>query len=193
MHAACLLLVATVAAAPAKETPDLRCGGYCLYVGLKALDYPVGSYDEIEQKLGQPSATEGYSLAQLQNVAKDYGAHTLGVSTTPERLSWRAGRFVCIAHIDGNHFINIAEVGENTARLVDPPREYTLPLDTLRTRWDGKALLLAREPLLAEEDLSGPFPWRWIVAGLVVVGLVGSTWAVLGRRSSAGKPVSAGR
>lgn len=190
-----LLVVAVLAAIPTKPVPkpapDLRCGGYCLYVGLRALDYPISSYDEIERRLGQPTAVSGYSLGQLNGVAKDFGVQTLGVSTTPERLAQRPGRFVALAHIDGNHFVNIAGVDNGAARIIDPPREYSLPVDTLRTRWDGTALLLSREPLLAEEKVGGLPSWSWVAAALAGVAVVVGAWAYLSRRKPAGLPTSA--
>ena len=163
------------------QTPDLRCGSYCLYVSLKALDLPVGSFDELQQRLGQPSPATGYSLAQLKEAAESYGARTLGVETTPENLRRRPGRFACIAHLDGNHFVNIYDVDEKEAWIIDPPRRYTIPLDTLSIRWDGTALLLAREPLLAEEDLPREVPWLTIAAVCAAVLLLGAVvWMVRG-------------
>lgn len=156
--------------------PDLKCGSQCLYVSLKALDLPVGSFSDLEAKLGQPSVA-GYSMGQLDEAAKAFGAQTLGVETTPENLRRRPGRFACIALVDKNHFVNIAEVDEKHAHVIDPPRDYKLPLATLRARWDGKALLVSNEPLLAEEDLPGP-PNRWIAwaAGGLLIAAAASVW-----------------
>lgn len=139
--------------------PNLRCGSYCLYVSLEALDIPVKSFSELEGKLGQPGRA-GYSLAQLDEVARSYGAQTLGVETTIENLRRRPGRFACIARIDGNHFVNVADLLDGEAYIVDPPdRDYRVPVDTLRTRWDGTALLISAEPLVAEEALNRGFGW----------------------------------
>lgn len=164
----CLVLM--FAGAPeSDQPPDLRCGSYSLYISLKALEFPVGSFDEIEEKLGQPTLA-GYSLGQLDEVARSYGAHTLGVQTTIENLQRRSGRFACIARFDGTHFVNIAQIGEKTAYIIDAPRkDHTLPLDALRTRWDGKALLISNEPLVPEDALQGR-SHLWAVSALVGAG-----------------------
>jgi ABC-type bacteriocin/lantibiotic exporter with double-glycine peptidase domain len=140
--------------------PDLRCGSYCLYVSLKALDFPLASLSELESKLGQPSAA-GYSMGQLAEAAQSCGAETLGVETNFDNLRRRPGPFACIALVDEHHFVNIAGIDDTYAHIIDPPRDYNLPLDTLRSQWDGKALLIAKEPLLAEEDLPRPAS-RWV-------------------------------
>lgn len=172
MNAVLSVLVAASLLQADVSPPDLKCGSQCLYVSLKALDFPVGSFAELEAKLGQPSAA-GYSMGQLSEAAKLYGAEVLGVETTFENLRRRPGRFACIALISKSHFVNFADVEDQQTYVIDPPRDYKLPLDTLRTRWDGKALLISHEPLLSEEDLPRPFP-RWILfsgVGILVIGV----------------------
>ncbi len=165
-----LLLIAFAQTKSPAQTVDLRCGGYCLYVSLKGLDFPVANYDELEKKLGQPTKA-GYSMAQLEKIAKEYGAQTLGVQTSVENLLLRPGRFACIALIEGNHFVNLAAIEEGTMSIIDAPRSNSVPLVTLSSIWDGKALLISPDPLLAEEDLPMPFPWMtlWMVIGAIAV------------------------
>ena len=179
MYGLVTLLAAATLLQTADAPPDLRCGSYCLYISLKALDLPLASLAELEAKLGQPSAA-GYSMGQLAEIAQSFGAETLGVETNFDNLRRRPGRFACIALVDKHHFVNIAVVDATHAHIIDPPRDYDLPLDTLRSQWDGKALLVSREPLLAEEDLPQPTP-RWLaytLGGLLVVasGALGSKW-----------------
>lgn len=159
--------------------PDLKCGSQCLYVSLKALDIPVGSFSELEAKLGQPTA-QGYSMGQLADAAESFGAKTLGVETTFDNLRRRPSRFACMALVDNHHFVNLTEVGDTHVHVIDPPRDYTLPLETLRSMWDGKALLISNEALLAEEDLPRP-PQRWI-AWLVLILLGAAAAAVWVKR-----------
>ena len=172
-----VVLTLSLSQAP-EQGSDLRCGSFCLYVSLKALDFSVASFEEVEQRLGPPGGV-GYSLGQLDEVAKDYGAYTLGVQTSPENLRRRPGRFACIARLDEAHFVNIAEIEDREAYVVDPPRrDFRLPLDTLRARWDGTALLISPDPLVPEEDLPRDFP---LLLVLVLVGggmlaVVGFTW-----------------
>jgi len=161
-------LLAVADPAPA-NVPNLRCGCHCLFVSLRALDVEIASLAELEERLGQPGPG-GYSMAQLDDAAHTYGAHTLGVETNAEDLLRRPGRFACIALIADNHFVNLANVDDGRAHVVDPPRASWIPLTTLRTQWDGRALLIAREPLLAEADLPWEFPaWLWpAVAGVLL-------------------------
>lgn len=189
MKSAILVVMLLTSAGRAAEQPDgdLRCGIDTLYVGLRALDVEVvNGPDEIEQKLGSMTA-DGYSLAQLADVAESYGLHTLGVQTTPDNLSRRPGRFVCIAHVHGAHFVNIANVEDGVVSIVDPPREYRVAVDAFRHQWPGTALLISHSPLLAEEDLPRPFNWRPLfITGLAALGLW-TAWILLrgrGRRSA---------
>jgi ABC-type bacteriocin/lantibiotic exporter with double-glycine peptidase domain len=175
------IAVSLIAAAPA--TPDRvesepRCGSYCLYVALRSLDLPVSSFEELEDKLGPPTPA-GYSLGQLQDVAQQFGAQTLGVQTSFENLRVREERFACIAHLEApGHFVNFADVTDaGLVTVIDPPRSYSAPADTLRTRWKGAALLLSPNPLTPEEDLRRPWPVAvlYAIAGvglLAVIGLV---------------------
>ncbi len=167
----CLAIVTGLAPTVSEPPSDLRCGSYCLYVALKALDVEIGSHEELEQRLGQPSGA-GYSLGQLKEAAESYGAQTLGVQTSIENLRRRPGRFACIAHVRGNHFLTITDIHGREARIIDPPREYSLPADTLRSQWDGTALLISNVPLIHEEDLprqSGFWTWAGVVVSLLAV------------------------
>lgn len=167
------------------QTPDLRCGSYCLYVSLKAIDFPVASYQEVEDRLGQPSRL-GYSLGQLAEVAESYGAYTLGVETQPENLRERDQRFACIAHLEPAHFVNIAKIDKGLVYVIDPPRDYEIPIDTFRGRWSGKALLISPSPLVPEEEIVGHIQRRELAKsiGLVLgisLAVVVAGWFVLRR------------
>lgn len=131
----------------------MRCGAYCLYVSLKALDFKMPSYQEFESKLGPPGV-HGYSMEQLYLAAEEYGASTLGVVTTLENLQRRTGRLACIARLGTDHFVNISRVADGTVRIIDPPGKYDLPVDTLAAQWDGKALLVSTGPLASEESIT---------------------------------------
>ena len=149
----------------------LNCGSYCLYTCLIGLDLYQGGYEELERELGPPGAL-GYSIARLQEVAESHGAHTLALETDLDRLPGHRRPFACIALLDGNHFVAVADVTERGVAVVDPPRSYTLPPPTFASRWDGRALLLAPEPV----ELLTPFPWLVVVGSvlaLLAVGIVG--------------------
>ena len=72
------------------ENVELRCGEYCLFVALRALDIDVPTVESLEQALGQPG-TIGYSMEQLALAAEAFGAHTLGVQTSLKHLERRRG------------------------------------------------------------------------------------------------------
>lgn len=173
-----LFLSSTMSAA---DDEGLHCGAYSLYVSLKALDVPIADYRELEAKLG-PVGPAGYSMDRLASTARDYGLHVLGVISTPENLTRRARPFACIAVFRGNHFVNIADISDGTATIIDPPRQFKLPIDTLRGVWDGSALLLSRTPLVPEEALARTSHTLLITAILAAFALAAGT-VVLSRRA----------
>ncbi|HEX7379978.1 MAG TPA: cysteine peptidase family C39 domain-containing protein, partial [Pirellulales bacterium] len=111
-------------------------------------------------------------------VAKhQYGLNVLGVVSTAENLRRRSPPFACIAHLRNNHFVNIADITDDTATIIDPPRQFEMPVDALAASWDGHALLLSTSPLAREEDLTRPvshFAWPLGLVGFAVfVALLG--------------------
>lgn len=172
MLATIVLATAAVAAAPPAENADnvdMRCGAYCLYVSLKALNVAVPSYAELEGKLG-PASANGYSLGHMADVAQQYGAKTLGVVTTPENLALRPRPFACIALFGKNHFVNIGDIADGKCIFIDAPNKFEIPLDALRGAWDGTALLISTSPLAPEEELERP-SWA-LTGGVAVLGVV---------------------
>lgn len=170
--------------APTTPMANPRCGSMCLYLSLRALDVPVRDLAELEEKLGPPPVN-GYSLGQLSETAESYGLHVLPVQTSFENLQRRPGRFACIAHIRGNHFVNFGDVSDNRqVTMYDPPRPpASVPMDTLNTQWDGTALLLSNRPLLAEEDLPQPFLWRIVLGSLLGLLIAATITTLLKRRA----------
>ena len=149
-----------------------RCGSNCLYVAMRMLNGKVDKLSQLESSLGEPSPS-GYTLSQLSDTARQFGLETLGVETTFDNLCRRSERFACIAHIDGGHFVIFQDVSGGKVSVIDPPRMYDVPLDTMRTRWKGTALLLANRPLTREENLKSPLRWPVIVLCSVLVIAVG--------------------
>lgn len=163
--------------------PTLRCGAEALFFGLKWLDLPVQNFQALEAKLGQPSEL-GYSMAELEAAAKQFGATTLGVQTTLENLARRPESVVKIARMRSGHFVSIIDERDGMVYFVNPPaREDHVPRATFNQLWDRKVLLLSTSPLVREEDLPRPIPWALILA--VGSGLVVTMLALLwGKRST---------
>ena len=138
---------------------DAACGARCVYACLRALDLPVGSYDDLQRRLG-PASRAGYSMAQLTDAARASGAQTLGVTTNLENIQRRSGRFACIVRLPPAHFVILSDVASGEAVIVDPPADYAVPAAAFQSRWDGTALLISDGPLEREEDL-GPGGSSW--------------------------------
>ena len=138
---------------------DLRCGTYCLFAALRALDFPVRSIAELEAKLGQPSS-QGYSMHQLAEAARASGAYALGVDTTLANLARRSGPFACIAALEERHYVCIYDASASDVLIVDPPDQRSMSRSAFETLWGGKALLLSNRPLavLPARRLSG-----WVI------------------------------
>jgi ABC-type bacteriocin/lantibiotic exporter with double-glycine peptidase domain len=156
---ALLLLICPARAADEKRSPaQLHCGAYCLYLGLKALDVPIKNYKELEDKLGQPSPL-GYSMEQLAEAARGFGAHALGVETSLGNLRLRPNRCVCIALLKEGHFVNLYDITDDRVYLVDSPETRQVGLDGFRAIWTGKALLISDRPIPDESSLRRRIPW----------------------------------
>ena len=184
-------LILPPAAGAADEAPGLgrRCGEYCLRVALPALNFTPEETAAAVDRLGVPPAG-GHAAADLLAAAEAAGGRAVAVKTTLPALKSRQGLgepFACVLHLDGDHYALLSEVADDgSARLVDPPRSYSLPPRTLAARWDGTALLVSRDELTAEADLPGPFPW--FAAALAAAGglgllIAGGVW--LARREPA--------
>ena len=159
----------------AQEPNRDLCGAYCLYLGLNAIDLPVESMERLQEELGSPPRG-GYSLGQIDAVAKKHGAQTLGVQTTLDNLRVRKERFACIAHLKENHFVLLAKIDTEGVMVVDPPHHRLVPFVTWVRDWDGVALLLSQTPLKPEEDLRQPWNWKligsWAGGVAIVVSLL---------------------
>ncbi len=156
---------------------NLRCGSHCLYVGLKSLDVSVRSFEEFEKIIGQPGK-HGYSMDDLSSAAQKLGAHALGVETTLDNLTYRKGRFACIALLERGHFVNVYDVDRDKKRvwIIDPPEKREMQADAFQAIWTKKALLISDKPLESEESIRPPLNLALIggvVVGVICVVLVG--------------------
>ena len=148
--------------------PDLLCGVKCVYVGLISLEVDPGTFSSFVQKCGVPDA-RGYSIGRLEQVAQSFGVSTLSVQTSLDNLKRRKNPFVCVAHVDGHHFMNLIDANESVVWVIDPPQEKQIAKELFAQRWNGTALLLSRTPLVPEESLR-TFPlWIYLPAACGVL------------------------
>jgi ABC-type bacteriocin/lantibiotic exporter with double-glycine peptidase domain len=180
--AVCALVLAAAPGGGKSTGLDLRCGGFCLYVALNALDRQVPDYAALEAKLGSPTA-QGYSMERLAEVARQYGVYALGVETTLDALRDRPGRFACIAYLDQGHFVNIYDVDDKQVYLIDPPDHRAASADAFAAVWKGRALLIANEPISVDSP-RGQAWWPLIAGGTGAAALVAAFFARKSWRAS---------
>ncbi len=151
---------------PLDPKPDLRCGAYCLYVSLESLGIDLESFEQLERRLDQPSAL-GYSMAQLDEAARSFGASTLALKTSIANLRRRPGRFLCIALLRAsNHYVCVYDADERIVYVVDPPNVKKVSADAFEALWSGEALLISAQPL---PPLGPEIRWDWIAAAASTV------------------------
>jgi ABC-type bacteriocin/lantibiotic exporter with double-glycine peptidase domain len=131
---------------------DVRCGGYCLFVGLKALGFEIRDYSALESRLGPPGRL-GYSIEDLSKAAESYRAQVAGVETSIARLQERTGRFACIALLDRGHFVLVYDVRDGLVFVADPPDKSTISVEAFQVIWNGKALLISDQPIVPESQI----------------------------------------
>ena len=171
-----------VPAAATEPRPDVRCGAYCLFVGLKALDLASGPFATFERNLG-PAGAGGYSLTDLERFARERGAATQVIATDLETLRSVSKPSVCIALLK-DHFVILKSFDDATrmVSVIDPPREYEQPVRAFRGRFTGNALILSVTPVSFEQ------PRTWLVVGwgvvlLAAVGFLAVRFATRGHRA----------
>lgn len=171
------LSLALLAQSNAQKTipGDLRCGSYCLYLGMKSLNVPIENHAMLEKELGQPSPL-GYSMEQLAESARNHGLNAEGFVTSVENLARRPGRFACIALLDRGHFVNIYDIEGGKLFLIDPPSKQVVATDAFKAMWSGKVLLISDQPLLSDDALIPWYQRRAIFVGftacLILIGLL---------------------
>lgn len=171
--------------ASASGDEDIECGLRCLYVASVALGNE-SEYEELRQMAPVPATANGYSLAQLRDLADAMGYKTLLTTTDFQQLQARSQRqrFACIAWWREQHFVLFADFRKGQALVVDPPRKYWADGVVLKQKWDGQSLLLSTDPLLGEDELH-QLSWTWVLAiGLgITMAVAGGYFAVFKRWS----------
>jgi ABC-type bacteriocin/lantibiotic exporter with double-glycine peptidase domain len=176
----------TVAAGSVSAASDPLCGAECLYTALVALDVEPGNYADFLQQAA-PTDPRGLSLGRLAELAEERGLSTLLVETSLANLRRRRDEppFVCLAHVDGDHFLLIGDIQPQTVWTIDPPAEREVAAAVFQQRWRGHALLLSRQPLRPEAELPVARDWWWLGGPLIAVGgLIYGVGFFLWRRQS---------
>lgn len=92
------------------------CGPTCLRMIAKYYGIPFSgkcpSYSSQTSK-------SGITLLDLSELAESIGFETMGVRLTFKELSSIA-HLPCIAHLKGDHFVVIVEIGKNMVHVIDP-------------------------------------------------------------------------
>lgn len=120
-------------------------------------------------------------MRQLAEAASSFGAYTAGVVTSLENLERRAGRFACVALLEGEgHYVCIYDLDRSSVFLVDPPRERVVSRGAFSKLWSGRALLLSDRPLAATARCAAWVLPTALVSAVVVLTL--GLWAAWIRR-----------
>ena len=201
-RSAVLAAVALAAAVPAAVAAEVagdgrRCGEYCLRVALPALGFAPGEVAAAVQSLGVAPPV-GHAAADLTAAAAAAGGRAAAVSTTLAALRARQDLgepLACVLHLDGDHYALLNGFADDgSALIVDPPRSYSLPPESLAKRWDGTAVLVSRDALTPEADLPRPFPWATAaLAAAGGLGLLAAGGVWLARRQPTSPRRPAGR
>ena len=180
-------ILLAVPAAAQEPGAGRRCGEYCVRVALTGLGFDAAAVEAAAERLGvAPSG--GHAAADLLAAVEAAGGHAAAVRTDLQTLQARraAGdRFACVAHVDGNHYLLISSIGDRGGvEVIDPPRFYTIPPETLDERWDGTAVLISAVPLTPSAELQGSW-WRWASALAVTAAFAVGVVLLLTRRRAA--------
>ncbi len=94
-----IILAVLTTTASDQPRSESKCGGYCLYVALRALELVDEPYSKLEKGLPAPPP-DGYSISDLETFAVGKGAKTLAIDADVETLGRLKGRRVCIALLE---------------------------------------------------------------------------------------------
>lgn len=178
----CAALGFSVPGVWAADEPDsLNCGAHCLYVAAMVFDcQPEGGLAGVEKILGPPSAN-GYTFERLSSAARSLGLETRCVATSVRHLKAREGRFACIAHLNGDHFVLVGDISDGTVNVIDSPHRVELPKATFLAQWNGAALLVSNSPLQAEEEVASRLWWNDVARRIILALAVGGVLGFAGR------------
>jgi ABC-type bacteriocin/lantibiotic exporter with double-glycine peptidase domain len=146
---------------------DVMCGGHTLYIALATLDFPVGTFDDFQKRLGRPSQ-QGYSLLNLEEAAKSVGADAASVRGTLAEFAPLLKDSSIVALMSKGHYVVVQGFDDQHVSIADPPDLVEMPRSLFDHSWSGDALIVSRSPV----PKFGPRPssgmaW-WIGGGSAV-------------------------
>ncbi len=183
-----VLLIATTAVCQTgqSQAAGSKCGSYCIYVALCALDLVSEPYSTFEKSL-PAIGPDGYSFNDLEQIAQRFGADTLALEADLETLARLKGRRACIALLN-QHFVVVKDIDRSAGvvSIIDPPAQYDRPFREFRRTYSRRALVVALAPIGVPSDGAA---WRialWLVCGAAgAIGLLTAARSLTRRRELA--------
>jgi CRP-like cAMP-binding protein len=118
------------------------CGVAALAIALRGGGHEV-SFEELAKRV--PPRAGGLTLADLARAAEGVGARATPVRVGVEQLGH--ARLPAVAHLSGEHFVTLFELGVKTLLVSDPASGVrAVPRETFRGDWSGHLLLLRPAP-----------------------------------------------
>ncbi len=144
--ACCLIRYAQASAPPAGWEKDAlarsMCGPRCLYLAARTCGKRVSLRDMVS--LAGTTMERGTSVGNMVSAARDLGLGAAVAKTDLAGLASHEGACILIAD-DERHFLFLAGIDADAGvlSLIDGLRLRTLPLESLRRRWNGWAILIS--------------------------------------------------
>ncbi|MEQ1828747.1 MAG: cysteine peptidase family C39 domain-containing protein [Pirellula sp.] len=135
----------------ASNTEDKNlCGSQCLYVALRGLSPETApqQFEKLTDFLGRPNP-QGYSIAELQTAAIQFGLNAECLKLNHESLIEMAKHCRIIVHLKPSHFVLFKTVDESGVVVFDPSsRTRSLTKKQLDNEWDGNCLVLGKDSIV---------------------------------------------
>jgi rhodanese-related sulfurtransferase len=161
-----------VAAVKRQQAP--HCGLYCLYLAMRTQGYHPAFGDLIRPEY--LDTANGSTLTGLKMAAEDAGLHAEVLRRANTRML-RACSNPVLLHVKGSdvsrdydHYLLFLATQGQQAQVYDPPRPVKLmSFNELVSRWDGKGLVVSREPVQLAGLVHRETARLFLVAGAAIV------------------------
>lgn len=116
------------------------------------------SFEELRHHPAASDENE-MSLADMQQIASDYGFESTPCRIDLDALNRLDVPFACIAHEEPFHFVLVSKVKDRLVELIDPPIERSMDREAFERLFKGDYLLVSTEPITFASRVSS----RWII------------------------------